>query len=107
MIYSGTKFAVRAMTQTAARDLAQYGITVNAYCPGIVNTPMMQKVAKDVGDNAGESVEWGMQQFAKNITLQRLSEPVEVAGCVSFLAGPDSDYMTGQAVIFDGGMVFN
>lgn len=107
MVYSGTKFAVRGMTQTAARDLAQYGITVNAYCPGIVNTPMMQKVAKDVGDNAGESVEWGMQQFTRNITLQRLSQPSEVAACVSFLAGPDSDYMTGQSVLIDGGMVFN
>jgi meso-butanediol dehydrogenase/(S,S)-butanediol dehydrogenase/diacetyl reductase len=106
-VYCGTKFAVRGITQSSARDLAQYGITVNAFCPGIVNTPLMQKVAKDLGDANGESAEWGMQQFAKNITLQRVSEPSEVAACVSFLSGPDSDYMTGQAVIIDGGMVFN
>lgn len=106
-VYSGSKFAVRGITQTAARDLAKWGITVNAYCPGIVNTPMMQKVAQEVADNAGEPFDWGMQQFAKNITLQRISEPSDVAALVSYLAGPDSDYMTGQSVLIDGGMVFN
>ena len=106
-VYSGSKFAVRGITQTAARDLAKLGITVNAYCPGIVNTPMMQKVAQEVADNAGKPFEWGMQQFAKNITLQRISEPSDVAALVSYLAGPDSDYMTGQSVLVDGGMVFN
>jgi meso-butanediol dehydrogenase/(S,S)-butanediol dehydrogenase/diacetyl reductase len=106
-VYGGTKFAVRGITQTAARELAHLGITVNAYCPGIVNTPMMRKVAQDVADNANQSVEWGMEQFAQHITLKRLSQPEDVAACVSFLSGPDSDYMTGQAVIIDGGMVFN
>lgn len=105
-VYCGTKFAVRGITQTAARDLAHLGITVNAYCPGIVNTPMMQKVAQDVADNAGESFDWGMNQFAQNITLKRVSEPSDVAACVSFLAGPDSDYITGQSILVDGGMVF-
>lgn len=106
-VYSGTKFAVRGITQTAARDLAQHGITVNAYCPGIVDTPMMQKVAQDLADNNNQPYEWGMEQFAKNIALKRVSQPKDVAACVSFLAGPDSDYMTGQAVIIDGGMVYN
>jgi len=106
-VYSGTKFAVRGITQSAARDLAALGITVNAYAPGIVNTPMMQKVAQDVADNAGEPFEWGMEQFAKNITLKRMSEPSDVAAVVSFLAGPDSDYITGQSIVVDGGMVFS
>ncbi|HDS1743966.1 MULTISPECIES: (S)-acetoin forming diacetyl reductase [Pseudomonas] len=106
-VYGGTKFAVRGITQTAARELASLGITVNAYCPGIVDTPMMRKVAQDVAENANQSIEWGMEQFAQHITLKRLSRPEDVAGCVSFLSGPDSDYMTGQAVIIDGGMVFN
>lgn len=106
-LYGGTKFAIRGITQTAARDLAKDKITVNAYCPGIVKTPMMEDIAHRVGQNAGKSDEWGMQQFAKDITLGRLSEPEDVAACVSYLAGPDSDYMTGQALIIDGGMVFN
>lgn len=106
-VYSGTKFAVRGITQTAARDLAPLGITVNAYCPGIVKTPMMNKVAQDVADEAGKPFEWGMEQFAQNIALKKLSEPEDVAACVSFLAGKDSDYMTGQSILIDGGMVFN
>lgn len=106
-VYSGTKFAIRGITQVAARDLAQFGITVNAYCPGIVKTPMMNDIAQKTADEAGKSFEWGMEQFAQNITLKRLSEPEDVAACVSYLAGPDSNYMTGQALLIDGGMVFN
>lgn len=106
-VYGGTKFAVRGITQTAAKDLAHLGITVNAYCPGIVKTPMMFKLAQDVADAAGKSFEWGMEQYAKHITLKRLSEPEDVANVVAFLAGPDSDYITGQAIVCDGGMYFN
>lgn len=106
-VYGATKFAVRGITQTAAKELAPLGITVNAYCPGIVDTPMMRKVAQDLADLSNESFEWGMQQFAQNITLKRISKPEDVAACVSFLSGPDSDYITGQAIIVDGGMVFN
>jgi len=106
-VYCGTKFAVRGITQSAARDLAHLGITVNGYCPGIVNTPMMQKVAQEVADNAGQPFDWGMEQFAQHITLKKVSQPSDVAACVSFLAGPDSDYMTGQSILVDGGMVFS
>ncbi|MGX7059777.1 (S)-acetoin forming diacetyl reductase [Vagococcus humatus] len=106
-VYGGTKFAIRGITQTAAKDLAPLGITVNAYCPGIVKTPMMMGIAQQTADEAGKPFEWGMEQFAKDITLKRLSEPEDVAACVSYLAGPDSNYMTGQALIIDGGMVFN
>lgn len=106
-VYGGSKFAIRGITQTAAKDLADLGITVNAFCPGIVKTPMMEGIAQEVADEAGESFEWGMNQFAKDITLKRLSLPEDVAACVSYLAGPDLDYMTGQALIIDGGMVFN
>lgn len=106
-LYSGTKFAIRGITQVAARDLADEGITVNAYAPGIVKTPMMFDIAHQVGKNAGKSDEWGMQTFAKNIALKRLSEPEDVANAVGFLAGPDSNYITGQTIIVDGGMQFH
>ncbi|WP_413721452.1 (S)-acetoin forming diacetyl reductase [Sodalis sp. RH24] len=106
-VYGATKFAVRGITQTAARDLAKLGVTVNAYCPGIVRTPMMENIAKKVADENKQSLEWGLQQWAKTVALGRISEPEDVAACVSYLAGPDSDYMTGQALIIDGGMVFN
>lgn len=106
-VYSSSKFAVRGLTQTAARDLAPLGITVNAYCPGIVKTPMWDEIDRQVSAAAGQPVGYGTAEFAKRITLGRLSEPEDVAACVAFLAGPDSDYMTGQALLIDGGMVFS
>ncbi len=106
-VYGATKFAIRGITQTAAKDLGALGITVNAYCPGIVRTPMMENIARKVADENGQSLEWGLEQWAKTVLLGRISEPEDVAACVSYLAGPGSDYMTGQAVIIDGGMVFN
>lgn len=107
MLYSSSKFAIRGMTQIAARDLAEEGITVNAYAPGIVKTPMMFDIAHQVGKNAGKDDEWGMQTFAKDIALKRLSEPEDVANAVAFLAGSDSNYITGQTLIVDGGMQFH
>ncbi|MEW5290341.1 MULTISPECIES: (S)-acetoin forming diacetyl reductase [Erwinia] len=106
-VYSSSKFAVRGLTQTAARDLAPAGITVNAYCPGIVKTPMWEEIDRQVSEAAGKPLGYGTAEFAKRITLGRLSEPEDVAACVSYLAGPDSSYMTGQSLLIDGGMVFN
>lgn len=106
-VYSSSKFAVRGLTQTAAKDLASKGITVNAFCPGIVKTPMWESIDRQISQAAGKPAGFGTQEFAKRITLGRLSEPEDVAACVAFLAGPDSDYMTGQSLLIDGGMVFN
>lgn len=106
-VYSSSKFAVRGLTQTAARDLAPLGITVNGFCPGIVKTPMWAEIDRQVSEAAGKPIGYGTEEFAKRITLGRLSEPEDVAACVSYLAGPDSDYMTGQSLLIDGGMVFN
>ena len=100
--YSSSKFAVRGLTQTAARDLA-----VNGYCPGIVKPPMWAEIDRQVSEAAGKPLGYGTAEFAKRITLGRLSEPEDVAACVSYLASPDSDYMTGQSLLIDGGMVFN
>ncbi|RLM27569.1 acetoin reductase [Brenneria alni] len=106
-VYSSSKFAVRGLTQTAARDLAPLGITVNGYCPGIVKTPMWEEIDRKISETAGKAPGYGTAEFAKRITLGRLSEPEDVAACVSYLAGPDSDYMTGQSLLIDGGMVFS
>ncbi|MFP1869802.1 (S)-acetoin forming diacetyl reductase [Lonsdalea quercina] len=106
-VYSSSKFAVRGLTQTAARDLAPLGITVNGFCPGIVKTPMWDEIDRQISEAAGKPQGYGTEQFAKRITLGRLSEPEDVAACVSYLASPDSNYMTGQSLLIDGGMVFS
>ena len=84
-----------------ARDLADSGITVNAYAPGIVKTPMMFDIAHEVGKMLVKM----MSGVCK--LLLKISEPEDVAAAVSFLAGPDSNYITGQTIIVDGGMQFH
>ncbi|TNM37514.1 acetoin reductase [Nocardioides albidus] len=105
-VYCSSKFAVRSLTQSAAQEWAEHGITVNAYCPGIVDTRMWEEIDHDLGEinhvGKGES----MAEMAAGIALGRVSRGEDVAGLVSFLAGPDSDYMTGQSVLIDGGMIF-
>ena len=87
-----------ALPQVAARDLAKQGITVNAYAPGIVNTLMMRKIAVDQG--------LAMEDYESLVALNRLSEPDDVAKVVEFLASEQSDYVTGQTILCDGGMQF-
>lgn len=106
-LYSSTKFAIRGLSQTAARDLAPLGITVNTFAPGIVRTPLMENLAKKLAADNDKPEAWGWDQFTKGIALNRLAEVADVAGVVSFLAGPDSNYITGQSILVDGGMVFN
>lgn len=103
--YSATKFAVIGLTQSAARELAPYGITVNAYCPGIVDTPMWESIDADLGAYLGTAKGAAMQQRIDDIPLGRAQTPEDVAAFVSFLAGPDADSMTGQAPVVDGGIV--
>lgn len=98
LLYSSTKFAVRGVTQVAARDLAKQGITVNAYAPGIVDTPMMRKIADDQG--------LAMKDYESLIALNKLSDPDDVAKVVEFLASDKSDYITGQTILCDGGMQY-
>ncbi|MFT7266472.1 MAG: meso-butanediol dehydrogenase/(S,S)-butanediol dehydrogenase/diacetyl reductase [Halioglobus sp.] len=105
-VYSATKFAIRGLTQAAALEYASDDITVNAYCPGIVGTDMWveidERFAKLTGAAKGETYE----KYVDGIALGRAEIPADVAAFVSYLAGPDSDYMTGQAPIIDGGLVY-
>jgi meso-butanediol dehydrogenase/(S,S)-butanediol dehydrogenase/diacetyl reductase len=105
-VYAATKFAVRALTQAAARELASDGITVNAYCPGIVGTDMWVEIDRRFAELTGAEIGATYKKYVEGIALGRASTPEDVAAFVSFLAGPDSDYMTGQAPLIDGGMVF-
>jgi meso-butanediol dehydrogenase/(S,S)-butanediol dehydrogenase/diacetyl reductase len=105
-VYSSSKFGVRALTQAAAQEWGQHGITVNAYCPGIVDTQMWVEVDRDLGAINDVAEGESMKAMAAGITLGRVSKGSDVAGFVSYLAGPDSDYMTGQSPLIDGGMLF-
>ncbi|MCP8893202.1 SDR family NAD(P)-dependent oxidoreductase [Sphingomonas faeni] len=105
--YSASKWAVRGLTQAAAMEWAKHKITVNAYCPGIVGTAMWdlidEKLAKEEGLQRGEA----LKKYSEAILMGRVSEPEDVAKLVSYLSSPDSDYMTGQSVLIDGGIQFS
>jgi meso-butanediol dehydrogenase / (S,S)-butanediol dehydrogenase / diacetyl reductase len=103
--YSATKFAVKALTQAGAKELAKHKITVNAYCPGIVGTDMWDLIDERLGPYLGTAKGEALANYSQLIALGRVQTPDDVAGFVSYLAGPDSDYMTGQSVIIDGGIV--
>ncbi|MGE0527127.1 MAG: acetoin reductase [Bdellovibrionales bacterium] len=105
-VYAATKFAVRALTQAAAKEFASDGITVNAYCPGVVGTDMWVEIDKRFSELTGSAVGETYKKYVGGIALGRAETPEDVAAFVSFLSGPDSDYMTGQAPLIDGGMVY-
>lgn len=104
--YSATKFAVRALTQAAAKEHAVDGITVNAYCPGVVGTDMWVEIDKRFAELTGAAEGETFEKFSATIALGRPETPEDVAGFVAYLAGPGADYMTGQAGLIDGGMVY-
>ena len=103
--YSASKAGVISLTRSAAQALAADRITSNCVCPGAVDTAMWEQIDREWGALHG----WGPREAWKKriagIPLGRPETPDDVAGVVAFLAGPDSDYMTGQAIKVDGGMV--
>ncbi|KAG9943308.1 hypothetical protein KCU85_g8734, partial [Aureobasidium melanogenum] len=107
--YCTSKWAVRGLTQTAALELGQYGITVNAYCPGSVKTDMSLVYAERLAkENAGVPLEDVYKKSShRTNALQTELFPEDIAGLVSFFASKDSNRMTGQTIICDGGMYFS
>ncbi len=102
--YRASKAAVVSLTQTAAYTLAP-DITVNALCPGIVATDMWTRMDRDLAQlNQGREGEVFASRVA-NVPMGRAQTPQDVAGLALFLASPASDYMTGQSINIDGGLV--
>lgn len=104
--YSITKFGIIGLVQAAAKELAHHGITVNAYCPGMVKTNMADLIDEGVGKILNLPKGAAVAEFSKMIALGRLEEPEDVAALVAFLASSDADYITGQAIAVDGGITF-
>lgn len=101
--YSASKAAVISITQAAARALAEHNITVNAFSPGVVQTPLWTKLDKDLEDiGEGDS---GFDSMAAGILVGRAAQPEDIVPTALFLASSDSDYVTGQTMAIDGGMI--
>lgn len=92
LVYSATKGAVAAMTKTAAKELAEQGIRVNAVAPGMIDTDMYRSVGEEI-----------MNEQLKNIRMGKFGTPEEVADVILFLASDLSRYVTGEIVGVNGG----
>ena len=92
--YAASKAGIIALTKTSARELAARNVTVNAIAPGFIQTEMTAKLPEDV-----------KAQMMKAIPMAKLGAPKDVANACLFLASNEADYITGQTIVVDGGMV--
>jgi acetoin reductase-like protein len=102
--YAAAKCAVMSLTKSAALAFASQGITVNAICPGVVDTPMTIAIHEIRADALGITPEESLARMVAKIPLGRVEKTDDVAGVVSFLCSPDGSYITGQSLNVDGGM---
>ena len=94
-VYSATKAGVIGMTRANAVELARFGVTVNAVCPGPIQTEMLSPLLADEGYH---------EKLIKGVPMRRLGVPEDVAGAVAFFASEESSFITGNVLVIDGGM---
>jgi meso-butanediol dehydrogenase/(S,S)-butanediol dehydrogenase/diacetyl reductase len=104
--YAASKAAAISVTQSAAHALAPH-INVNAICPGVVDTPMWQKIDQEWTEIDQRAPGSAWQDRIRGIPLGRPQKPEDLTGMAVFLASPDADYITGQAYNVDGGLVMS
>jgi meso-butanediol dehydrogenase/(S,S)-butanediol dehydrogenase/diacetyl reductase len=106
--YAASKFGVVGLTQSLAKELASAGVTVNAFCPGIIETDMWayndRVWGKLLGDYAPGEL---MAEWVRGIPMKRAGTAADVAGLVAFLASDDAAYITGQTINVDGGLIMS
>lgn len=103
--YSASKFAVVGLTQAAAKELGPLGIRVNAVCPGFIRTAMQDREVVWEGALTGQEPEAVRAGYIALTPLRRLGTPEDVAKLVAFLASSEADFITGQAIHVDGGLL--
>lgn len=103
--YTTSKHGVLGLTRSLALETAKLGVTVNAICPGYVDTELTRENARRMADNTGKSVEEVLKRFAESSPQKRLIAPAEVAGLALMLASEKAAGITGQAINVDGGAI--
>ena len=106
-IYAASKGAVISLTKTAAQQLGQHDINVNAVCPGIVRTSLYLNMIAEIARKEGVRVEEIERRYADGVPLNRANEPEDIADMVVFLASPGARNITGQCFNVDGGLILD
>jgi len=104
-VYASSKSAVLSITRSFAYAFAPNGVRVNAICPGIIDTPMQERVLADVAAKRGITAEELSTARNKTVPLGRAASADECAGAIWFLLSDEAGYMTGQAINYTGGLV--
>ncbi|GHK53416.1 hypothetical protein KPZU09_31520 [Klebsiella pneumoniae] len=110
--YAASKMGVIGITQSLAHELAPWNITVNAFCPGIIESEMWDYNDRVWGEILStEQKRYGkgelMAEWVEGIPMKRAGKPEDVAGLVAFLASDDARYLTGQTINIDGGLIMS
>ena len=103
--YAAAKGAVIAMTKVAAFQLARYGITVNAICPGYTDTPMYAAMLDEIAAVSSRDREALLREVVGRIPLRKVNRAADVAAAVVFLASAGGDQITGHTLVVDGGLM--
>ncbi len=101
--YVTSKTAVLGLVRSLAVDLGPDGIRVNALCPGWVATEMSNREVAELAEGLGTDETEARGRLVEHLPLNRMADLSEIAGCIAFLAGPDSSFMTGANLVVDGG----
>ncbi|MBM3732689.1 MAG: SDR family oxidoreductase [Acidimicrobiia bacterium] len=101
--YSASKWAVRGITRTVALEVGKHNINVNAVCPGIVETPRMEKLCQEKARVRGWTYEQVYEEYVQDMALKRVTTPQDVANAVLFMCSEESRNITGQELAVDGG----
>ncbi len=104
-VYAASKGAVISLTFTAAQQLGQHNINVNAVCPGIVKTAMVVDIMTTMAQKEGTTVEEIERRMVEGVPLKRANGPEDIAEAVVFLASPAARNITGQTLNVDGGLI--
>ncbi|MEZ5785220.1 MAG: SDR family NAD(P)-dependent oxidoreductase [Xanthobacteraceae bacterium] len=101
--YSASKWAVRGITRTVALEAGRHNINVNAICPGIVETPRMEKLCHEKAKARGWTYEQVYEEYVQDMALKRVTTVQDVANAVLFMCSEESRNITGQELAVDGG----
>jgi len=105
VLSNAIRAGILGLTKTLSNELAEYGIFVNAVCPGWTLTRRVEELARSTAAKTGKTYEAVIDEWSSNIPLKRLAQPEEIANVVVFLASEQARYITGAVIQVDGGFI--